>query len=329
MVLGEIIAAFVKMQAHVLAHLDHVRLLLIALGRFWQMIQVAADQQQNLGRSIRNLSLVTGDGAGEHVVDHYRRNCGNQTQCRGQQGLGDTRCHDSEVGGLGLGDADEAVHDAPYRTEQTHERCGRADGRQYAGAHAHVAAAGCDQALEAEADTLLDPFALTAVGRQAHLFKSVMHQQVGEGAFLAGGRARFVQGAGFFQVDDFTTQPALGTQQFETLGDPDGPRNDRCDGQTDHDRFDHDVGVLVHAPWRQVMCHAQAVVFGCRLQSLHGGGCIRRDRSCRRRCGRGCRGRSRCRLICKGHGYEHQAQDEGCDTAPCTRQARHPGRRSD
>ncbi|EGH01227.1 hypothetical protein PSYAE_04490 [Pseudomonas amygdali pv. aesculi str. 0893_23] len=52
MVLGEVIAAFVKMQAHVLAHLDHVRLLLIALGRFWQMIQVAADQQQNVRRSI-------------------------------------------------------------------------------------------------------------------------------------------------------------------------------------------------------------------------------------------------------------------------------------
>ncbi len=110
-----------------------------------------------------------------------------------------------------------------------------------------------------------------------------MHQQVGEGAFRAGGGARFSQGAGFFQIDDFAAQPALGTQQLETLGDPDGPRNDRGDGQTDHHRFDHDVGILIHAPRRQVMRHAQAVVFGGGLHGLHRGCCVR--------CGR-CRCRS-------------------------------------
>ncbi|RMP35858.1 hypothetical protein ALQ24_102338 [Pseudomonas syringae pv. antirrhini] len=330
MVLGEIIAALVKMQAHVLAHLDHVRLLLIAFGRLWQMIQIAADQQQHVCRGVGDLSLVTGDGARKHVVDHHRRNRGNQAQRRCQQGLGDAGGNDGEVGGLGFGDADEAVHDAPHGAEQTHERRRRTDGCQHAGAHAHVTATGCYQALEAEADTLLDPFAFTAVGRKAHFFKRVVHQQVGKRAFLAGGCAGFCQGAGFFQVDDFTAQPALGAQQLETLGDPDGPRNDRGDGQPDHDDLHDDVGVLIHAPRRQVMCHAQAVVFSHWLQRLNRCGGVRCNRSRCRWSGGGCRGGGRWRrLIRECHGHEHQAQDKGCNTTPCTRQARQLGRRSD
>jgi hypothetical protein len=67
---------------------------------------------------------------------------------------------------------------------------------------------------------------------------------------------------------DFTTQATLGAHQLEAFGDPDGPGDDRGDGQADHHDFHHDVGVLVHAPWGQVVGHAQRGVFDQRLHVL-------------------------------------------------------------
>jgi hypothetical protein len=224
------------------------------------VVEVAADQQQNFCRGVGNLRLVTGDGAGEDVVDHNGRDRSDQTQCSGQQCFGDTRGHNGKVGGLGFGDADEAVHDAPHGTEQADERRGGTDGGEHAGAAAHVATAGGNQTLKAEADALLDAFFFAAVDRQAHLFERVVYQQVGEGAFLAGGGAGFFKGGGFFQGSDFATQTTLGAHQLEAFGDPDGPGDDRGDGQADHHDFDDNVGVLVHAPRRQVVGHAQRVV---------------------------------------------------------------------
>ncbi|MNC07407.1 hypothetical protein D3C75_549540 [compost metagenome] len=87
-----------------------------------------------------------------------------------------------------------------------------------------------------------------------------MHQQVGEGAFLAGSGTGFFKGGGFLQGGDLATQATLGAHQLEAFGDPDGPGDDGSDGQTDHHDFHDDVGVLVHAPRRQVVGHAQAVV---------------------------------------------------------------------
>ena len=148
-------------------------------------------------------------------------------------------------------------HTVPNRPD---ERRGGTDGGEDAGAAAHVATAGRDESLEAEGNTFLDAFFFAAVDRQAHLFQGVMHQQVGEGAFLGRRRAGFFKGGGFFQVDDFAAQTTLGAHQLKALGDPDGPGDDRGDGQADHHDFHDDVGVLIHAPRRQVMGHAQGVV---------------------------------------------------------------------
>ena len=143
------------------------------------MVQITADQQQYLGGGVGHLRLVAGDGAGEDVVDDHGRDRCNQAQCGSQEGLGDAWGDDGQVGGLGLGDADEAVHDAPHGTEQPDERGGRADGGEHAGAAAHGTAAGSYQALQAEADAFLDAFFLAGVGRQAHLFEGIVDQGMG------------------------------------------------------------------------------------------------------------------------------------------------------
>ncbi|KAG1254520.1 hypothetical protein G6F66_015015 [Rhizopus arrhizus] len=48
------------------------------------------------------------------VVDQHRGNRCDQAERGGQQGLGDARCDHRQVGGVAVGDADEAVHDAPH-----------------------------------------------------------------------------------------------------------------------------------------------------------------------------------------------------------------------
>jgi hypothetical protein len=202
---------------------------------------------------------------------------------------------------------------------------------------AHVATAGGNQALEAEADALLDAFLLATVDRQAHLFERIVHQQVGQCAFLRCGRAGFLEGAGLFQVGDFNAQTTLGAQQLEAFGDPDGPGDDRGDGQADHHGFHDDVGVLVHAPRRQVMGHAQAIVGFEHFRNVFTQGF---GRSCVGRIGGG-RGNGRGGLIGRrssggrssrrlGVGEcrdwrEHQAEEQGSHRAPG---ARSFGRRS-
>src|SRR5690606_27488153 len=106
----EIIATFVQMDSHGSAHFCHLRRL-ATVGRL--VVEVAADQQQDLGGGVGHLRLVAGDGAGEHVVDHHGGDRRDQAEGGGQQGFGDTGGDHGEVGGLGFGDADEAVHDAP------------------------------------------------------------------------------------------------------------------------------------------------------------------------------------------------------------------------
>ncbi|MNS63621.1 hypothetical protein D3C72_967210 [compost metagenome] len=296
------------------------------------MIEVAADQQQDFCRRVGYLRLVTGDGAGEHVVDHYRRNRRDQTQCCRQQGFGNAGSHDGEVGGLGLGDADEAVHDAPYGTEQADEWRSGTDGGEYAGAAAHVAAAGCYQALKTESDAFLDAFFFAGAGRQMHFFQSIMHQQIGQGAWFGCRSAGFFKRGGFFQVDDFGAQTTLGAHQLKAFGNPDGPGDDRSDGQADHHDFHDDVGVLVHAPRRQVMGHAQGVVGFEDFRNVFTQGFCRR---CLGRIGRGgsdgrggvisrcrgCGGRSCWRLgIGESRDWrEHQAEEQGGHRAPGAR----------
>jgi hypothetical protein len=78
----------------------------------------------------------------QHVVDHHRRDRRDQTERRRQQCLSDAGRHHREVGGVRVGNADEAVHDAPDRAEQTDKGRGRADGGKHASAARNRSARG-------------------------------------------------------------------------------------------------------------------------------------------------------------------------------------------
>ncbi|MNF80151.1 hypothetical protein D3C84_623880 [compost metagenome] len=153
-----------------------------------------------------------------------------------------------------------------------------------------------------------------------------MDQQVGQRAFLAGCHAGFFKGGGFLQLGDFTAQTTLGAHQLKAFGNPDGPGDDRGDGQADHHELHDDIGILVHAPRRQVMGHAQRVVgfqyfrtvnlcaFGRqgwgRRDRCHGRGTVGCINSWRRCCsGDRCRGG---RLIGESRGRGQQQAEHQC-----------------
>ena len=73
---------------------------------------------------------MAADDAGEDIVDNDGRDRRDRAQRGRQQRLCDARRHDRRVGGLRMGDADEAVHDAPHGAEQADERRDGADGSQ-------------------------------------------------------------------------------------------------------------------------------------------------------------------------------------------------------
>ena len=119
-------------------------------------IEVARDEAQHLRRGIADQRPVAGRRARELIVDDDRRDGGNKADGGGEQRLGDAGRDHGEVGGLRLGDADEAVHDAPDRAEQADERRRGADGGEHAGALVHVAAGRRPRAGQARGDALLD-----------------------------------------------------------------------------------------------------------------------------------------------------------------------------
>jgi hypothetical protein len=69
-----------------------------------------------------------------------------------------------KVGGLGLGNADKAVHDAPDGTKQADERRNRADGRQITVAAPHMTTDGRNATLKAETGTFFDAFVIFGAG---------------------------------------------------------------------------------------------------------------------------------------------------------------------
>src|ERR1019366_1775625 len=95
---------------------------------------LAADQQQHLRRGVTEQRAIGRDRTRQMIVDHDCRDCRDQAQRGRQQGFGNAGRDHGEICGVRLGDADEGVHDAPYRAEQSDERCGGADGREHAGA---------------------------------------------------------------------------------------------------------------------------------------------------------------------------------------------------
>jgi hypothetical protein len=222
------------------------------------VVQVAADQQQYLSGRVGHLSLVAGDGAGEDVVDDHRRNRCDQAQGGGQQGFGDAGATTARLVVWVLAMPMKLFmmpHTVPNRPTN--------------GAVEPMVAStpvpllmvrplAATRRSEAEADAFLDAFFFAGVGRQAHLFEGVVHQDW-PGCLPSETSLASLRLTERFR-GDFTTQATLGAHQLEAFGDPDGPGDDRGDGQADHHDFHHHVGVLVHAPWGQVVGHAQVSV---------------------------------------------------------------------
>src|SRR5581483_10946897 len=98
----------------------------------------AADHQKQLGRGIAEQRLVAADHPRQMIVDHDRRDRGDQTDCGGEQRLGNAGRDHCKIGGVGFGDADEGVHDAPHRSEEADKGCGGANGRENAGPARHL-----------------------------------------------------------------------------------------------------------------------------------------------------------------------------------------------
>ncbi|MNT71391.1 hypothetical protein D3C72_2098700 [compost metagenome] len=123
-------------------------------------------QEQNLRGNIAQRRFEAANHTGKDVIDDNRRNCCNQTDSRCQQCFCDAWRHNGQVGGLGLGDTDEAVHDAPNRTKQTNERGNRTDSRQITVTATHVTTYGSNATLQTEAGTLFNAFVIfTACGK--------------------------------------------------------------------------------------------------------------------------------------------------------------------
>src|SRR5581483_5825334 len=132
-------------------------------------VEIARDQAQHLGRGVADECAVAGNGTRELVVDDDRRNGGDEADGGRQQRLGDAGRDDGEVGGLCFGNADEAVHDAPYGAEQADERGGGADGGEHAGAPVHLPARGQLEPRQPGGDALLEPGLVGDVLRQLKL----------------------------------------------------------------------------------------------------------------------------------------------------------------
>ena len=80
-------------------------------------IQVTRGEAPDGRRQVGEQRAVAGHGTGEAVVDHDGGDRRDQAGRGGQQRLGNPRRYHCQIGGLHLGDADEAVHDAPDGSE--------------------------------------------------------------------------------------------------------------------------------------------------------------------------------------------------------------------
>src|SRR4051794_10445960 len=117
---------------------------------------LAADQQQHLRRGIAEQRAIRRDRTRQIIVDHNRRDGRDQPERGCQQRFGNSRRDHGEVGGVRLGDADEGIHDAPHRAEQSDEGRGGADGRKHAGAARHPPRHRSLDPLQPQRDALLE-----------------------------------------------------------------------------------------------------------------------------------------------------------------------------
>src|SRR3954452_5867860 len=117
---------------------------------------LAADQQQQLRRGVAEQRAIRRDRTRQIIIDHDRRDGRDQPERGRQQRLGNSRRDHREVGGVGLGDADKGIHDAPHRAEQSDEGRGGADGREHAGAARHPPRHRSLDPLQPQRDALLE-----------------------------------------------------------------------------------------------------------------------------------------------------------------------------
>ena len=96
-------------------------------------VEIAADELHDLRGRVAKERAVLRRRTRQHVVDHHRRDGGDQSQRGREQGFGDARRHHGKVGGVRFRDADEAVHDAPDRADRPGDQRGdgEADHHQF------------------------------------------------------------------------------------------------------------------------------------------------------------------------------------------------------
>ena len=112
-------------------------------------------------------------------------------------------------------------------------------------------AAALQDALEHGFDALLDARRVEA-GGQGEFVVGGLHQS-GAGPALAGiGADGILERAGRLQGAQHQPRAALGGCQLQALGQPHGPGDDGREGEADHHRLHHPVGLHEHAPGRQV-----------------------------------------------------------------------------
>src|SRR5262249_25921423 len=127
-------------------------------------VEVSRDQAQDLSGGVTRHDAISTNGACKMIVDDDRWNCGKEADGGCQQRLGDTWGDDGKVGGLRLGDANEAVHDAPDGAEQADKGRRCTNRRQKSRAPVHVTSGSDLKASEPTGDAFLDADFVSDIG---------------------------------------------------------------------------------------------------------------------------------------------------------------------
>src|SRR5689334_7017692 len=88
------------------------------------------DRRELVGKALEPLRLPV-HLTTEFIIKNSRRDGGNETNCGGEQSLGDARRDHRQRGVLRRGDRLKARHNAGNRAEQADKRSGRTDRRQH------------------------------------------------------------------------------------------------------------------------------------------------------------------------------------------------------
>jgi hypothetical protein len=177
--------------------------------------------------------------AGEEVVENHGRNRGEQAERGREQRLGDSGSDDREIGRMLLGNADEAVHDAPDSAEQPDERPRRADGGQHARRARHSAAGASLEAVKPRRDAVLKAVSVQA-RRNAQFFLRLVHRPL-KPALPRERRDGLGEASRSPKSGELEAQLAGADREFDSLDQRDRPGGEGRKREARHDRFDEDV----------------------------------------------------------------------------------------